>query len=596
MAGGKITRVVLQKSTTDVEGDFKGFYRKLSMTAGDNNAFKAKTTNHGKPEKEPKAGKYFVKGWWTNHKNQPIKRAVYGQFLRFHIEMDKTYAKPGDIVYFEMFDSDMRSFGNDVVKADDPIGLEHKDGSHKPYTYEKVNSENKVIIEFSTTDNLEQWTSKLDQDKIFELYFRCSYVNKGGTEHVELPYNFHDYLQLGTLVIDRYKMPGLKPDGSDIADDMTYGTGHPHKKLIYSADRVSKYKEEYKTFGFDMTKHALFADAADDILYEPLMEKEPETPKDPIKEIYKIPIDNATIAKDPIDPIDKINLQIRVRNKNVKAIYSKEEIENLGNMMKFSMETDFRLWFNLRTLKAILAWGELSPVLDEMIDKFQRNEGGIYESPTLTKAIKESVNTDEYLQKVEDYIAGQLNTKFAKLEEVEDTEPYFEKLVGKERIYFNNLKGDRKDVGKEFKNPSYTYWDKKNLAGNLFSGKTLALNDIWSTEIYLKEVKFTGDDYLAKYEVFLWDHFGLDIPDVQDPKLTKPYYFENGFRAWFILQHIKGFKPFLTKMTFTQEFKGNLNKNKAIENPERKQRIETEQKEDREKAERIREIMSGPKF
>ncbi|GAA5092351.1 hypothetical protein GCM10023210_21140 [Chryseobacterium ginsengisoli] len=49
-------------------------------------------------------------------------------------------------------------------------------------------------------------------------------------------------------------------------------------------------------------------------------------------------------------------------------------------------------------------------------------------------------------------------------------------------------------------------------------------------------------------------------------------------------------------MTFTQEFKGNLNKNKAIENPERKQRIETEQKEDREKAERIREIMSGPKF
>ena len=21
---------------------------------------------------------YFVKGWWTNHKNEPIKRAVYG--------------------------------------------------------------------------------------------------------------------------------------------------------------------------------------------------------------------------------------------------------------------------------------------------------------------------------------------------------------------------------------------------------------------------------------------------------------------------------------------------------------------------------------
>lgn len=592
MAGGKITRLTVQKSSTEVGGDFEGFYKKLSMSAGDNNGFKAKTTNHDEPKKEPKAGKYFVKGWWTNHKDEPIKRAIYGQQIRFHIEMDKTYAKPGDVIYFAMFDSDMHTFGNDLIKADDPINLIHLD-TKKPYTYEKVNSENKVIIQFSTTDNLEQWTQQLDQDKIFELYFRCSYVNNGNTEHTELPYNFHDYLQLGFIVIDRYKMPGLKPDGSDIADDMTYGTGQPHKKLIYSADRLSKYKEEYTTFGFDFSKHALFADAEDDILMEP-EEIEEVVIINKKQEDYKLEADNTAVYRPQFPtPTEERNGLRKVRNKNVKAIYTKEEIENLGNMMKFSMETDFRLWFNLRTLKAILAWGELSTVLDEMIDKFQRNEGGVYESPTLTKAIKESVNTDDYLQKVEDYIAEQLNTKFNKLEDVEDTEPYFRKQIGKQIVFSNKIKGER---SKKFNNPSYTYWDKKNLAGNLFSGKTLALNDIWSTEIYLKEIKFTGDDYVAKYEVFLWDHFGLDIPDVQDPKLTKPYYFENGFRAWFILQHIKGFKPFLTKMTFTQEFKGNLNQNKAIENPERQQRIETEQREDRERAERMREIMSGPKF
>jgi hypothetical protein len=120
MAGGKITRITLGKSTTDVEGNFDGFYNRLSMTAGENNAFKAKVTNHGEPKKEPKAGKYFVKSWWTNHKDEPIKRAIYGQKLHFHIGMDKAHAKSGDVVYFGLYDSDMHSFGNDVVKADDP--------------------------------------------------------------------------------------------------------------------------------------------------------------------------------------------------------------------------------------------------------------------------------------------------------------------------------------------------------------------------------------------------------------------------------------------------------------------------------------------
>jgi hypothetical protein len=32
------------------------------------------------------------------------------------------------------------------------------------------------------------------------------------------------------------------------------------------------------------------------------------------------------------------------------------------------------------------------------------------------------------------------------------------------------------------------------------------------------------------------------------------------FVCWFILQHLRGYKPFITKMTFIREFKGNLNK------------------------------------
>lgn len=588
MAGGKITRVALGKSTTEVEGNFEGFYQKLSMSAGDNNAFKAKVTDHKNPAKEPKAGKYFVKGWWTNHKDEPIKRAIYGQLLRFHIEMDKSYAKPGDIVYFAMYDSDMRSFGNDIIKADDPILLIHST-TKKPYTWEKVNNENKVIIHFSTDETLEKWTA-LDQDKIFELYFRCSYVNNNNTEHVDLPYNFHDYLQLGSIVIDRYKMPGLKPDGSDIADDMTYGTGLPHRNPIYLENRLSKYKEEYTTFGFDFSKHALFADAEDGLLMEEY-EIEEEVMPNKKQEEFKIPIDNTMVYKPQFPTFtEQRNALIKVRNKNVKAIYSKEKINELFIMRgAISVDDEGLLWNKFKDMvQDIFSSGKLEANILMMVDKMKQNKGGIYENSDLTNAILANPATSSYCQNVEDYIAEQLKINFSKLEKAEDKEPYFK--VGKD-VYSNTKGKNRTDAEKNFRSPAYTW--KKNW--NIFRGETIALNDIWATEVILKEVKFNGDDYTAKYEVTLWDHFGLDIPDV-DVVLSqgKVYAFLAGFRAWFVLQHLWGYKPLLTKMNFTKEFAGNLNRGAAEINAERAAEEQRRKEELIEKTQQ--EIWNSPKL
>ncbi len=61
------------------------------------------------------------------------------------------------------------------------------------------------------------------------------------------------------------------------------------------------------------------------------------------------------------------------------------------------------------------------------------------------------------------------------------------------------------------------------------------------------------ENYTAKYKVTLWDHFGLNYSDIE-----KFNYYRNGFITWFILQHLRGYKPFITKMTFEKEFKGNL--------------------------------------
>ena len=93
------------------------------------------------------------------------------------------------------------------------------------------------------------------------------------------------------------------------------------------------------------------------------------------------------------------------------------------------------------------------------------------------------------------------------------------------------------------------------------------------------------------YELTFKDHFGLNSPDME-----KFYSYGAGFRAWFVLQHLWSYKPFITKMTFIQEFKGNLNRGKAEINAERQRIKEAAEQKDKEKAQRIREIMRGPKF
>ena len=73
----------------------------------------------------------------------------------------------------------------------------------------------------------------------------------------------------------------------------------------------------------------------------------------------------------------------------------------------------------------------------------------------------------------------------------------------------------------------------------------------------LKELHFEDDNYTAKYEVILWDHFGLDLPDLEKKFNIIPLAKET-FICWFILQHLRGYKPFLTKIQFKKQFKGCL--------------------------------------
>jgi hypothetical protein len=80
----------------------------------------------------------------------------------------------------------------------------------------------------------------------------------------------------------------------------------------------------------------------------------------------------------------------------------------------------------------------------------------------------------------------------------------------------------------------------------------------------LKNYNRTDNNYEATYEITLWDHFGLDLNDI------RKFNFWAGFRAWFILQHLRGYKPFITKVQFEKTFTGNINEGKTERENKRK--------------------------
>ncbi len=595
MAGGKIIRITGGVDRTITE-NFTGYYENLTMTAGGENIFTAGNTILGTPKEPERKTGYFVKGWWTNHKDEPIKRAVYGQKLRFHVQMNKEKVSVGDIVYFSLYDSDMRSWGNDTIKQDDPIKLEHRK-SKEPYIYEKVDENHKIIIEFNTNYADLANASFKDEDGVFELYFWCSYKKKGETaEHISLPLSFRDYLNLSTIVIDRYKMPGLNPQGTGIAEDMTYGMGKPFKnKNIYAPKELEAYKKEYADYGF-MEKHIVFANGALPEQKEKTIEEVVLVGKKKNKPLPPAEADNTKVERPPVSIEDVVEAQEKVRKNNEKAIYSREEcystqynrISTGADVRVFDNFSDKDLFWNFEnTAELYFAIGELQKNLERMIAKFRRNEGGVYEDEALNKAIIENPATDEYCKKVEDYIAEQLKNNFSKLEIVEDKDPYFEVRNG----IFKNNKNEREEIAKkDFSRPAYTW--KKDW--NVLRGETISLNDIWATEVIMKELVFENDiDYIVKYKVTLWDHFGLNLSDMEKIFNIIPSAGET-FVCWFILQHLRGYKPFITKITFEKEFKGDLEKGLLEREEQRKQ----EKKEKEEFNQKIldQEIWGSPKL
>lgn len=178
MAGGTITRVASGGFTSHSETYLENF-NDIAHSAGTKVVYNAEEEHFVGNWEEIPAGTHFIKGWWTDDKDKPIKKAYIGDTIRFHLETKDI--KDGEEVNFTVYDWD------GILNLDDKLNLIIK-GTSNPYNKITIKG-NKGIIEWTTGSGTQKLVEE-EADADVELFVSCSY--KG--EVIELPYNMDDYL------------------------------------------------------------------------------------------------------------------------------------------------------------------------------------------------------------------------------------------------------------------------------------------------------------------------------------------------------------------------------------------------------------------
>jgi hypothetical protein len=196
----------------------------------------------------------------------------------------------------------------------------------------------------------------------------------------------------------------------------------------------------------------------------------------------------------------------------------------------FYKKNDTELFEIFRSNAESVSRGKLEDNIFRMILKMENNEGGEYSNSDLTKAVIEHENTQIFISNVKKWTIHYL--KLDKIKNNVETLRIIDDSAG--LIYNSNFK---EVVDKpRFNNYSDT-----------LSGIQIAINDVWSYKIFITQLNLDNDTPHGELHFDFYDHFGLDFPDIEK-------YDNDIFIAWFILQHFRGYKPFITKVSFKSKF------------------------------------------
>jgi LysM repeat protein len=179
---------------------------------------------------------------------------------------------------------------------------------------------------------------------------------------------------------------------------------------------------------------------------------------------------------------------------------------------------DDELFEKLEEMAKSFSTGDLETNIIQMVAHFKDNTGTDYRSPILNRAAENHESMIEFVNAIKLSLTTELK------HEPNHDITKISLLHIQERPIFNRT-------------------------SDVVGGLKIAINDTSAFKVEALNYNFnaTNNTYNAMLRITVYDHFGLDRPDLEENiwKL-KVFAMFDGFRAWFILQHLRGYKPFIT--------------------------------------------------
>ena len=185
-------------------------------------------------------------------------------------------------------------------------------------------------------------------------------------------------------------------------------------------------------------------------------------------------------------------------------------------------KSDQELNNGMITLMKSLSIGNMETVALEMQDRFSKGTGGVYKSDLLDKEIANNSAFTAYHYA----FLKELMTKF----ESANYDPKKIGVIPMGLLHFSS------------------FWDK-------VSGLGITIHQVWSAKAEIENFRLERTDSGSGHWMFnliytFYDHFGLDWADVvkNGDRIFPQYHTGDYFKAWYILQHYRTAKPFITEM------------------------------------------------
>ena len=230
--------------------------------------------------------------------------------------------------------------------------------------------------------------------------------------------------------------------------------------------------------------------------------------------------------------------------------YSSDEMMNISNKFKYQLDSSEEyLYDDFKGLMSMFAITEEGrDIVSELINTFingtenyiniPTNDGVVLMPCYTSEKLKEKIYYDEQVQEYMSAVVGEFSAQI---------QQHNGNLIKAKRAMQNIIE----DSG-----TSHIAFSRDSV-GYLFGGMTLSINDLWGSSVDISTFEVNGNSYNGVLHFQLYDHFGLDQPDVE-----KIYVNLAGFRAWFVLQHYDDFngkyKPFINVFDYYIPFSGTL--------------------------------------